>query len=439
MLTSRPSRSALAACALLALAAQACTTTRAVTALRDATAQPASLTYTASPIIRGQAPDEDFRAVPPKAGSVKLGGVRPTAATAPRQATAALPAGLKLEVCPPDARVATGCPDPAVCPPGLGFGLTVTDCYSLECRKLYPDEYLCDGGDRGLPVHYETSGRRGLETEDTIAEYTDHRGKDTMRPSSRVCIYAPRFSTVRSVSVPSVGAAVSELADVSGARGGSSMRTHLRIDQSSQQTQPGDVRMRSRVSGLEMRSGQANVGQVTRLAAHEKLINAFQDRGFLRTGQMDLTDIAHIQEQVNSAIIWNKDQYPIIAAKVEVPLEGTHSVHAAAIVVVDDRKSDEPGELRVVKMADRRQAVVGDIITFAIRFDNVGQNPVSDVRIIDNLTPRLKYVEDSATCDLAGRLIVDPNGQGGEMLIWELDQPLASKAGGVVTFKAVVR
>ena len=59
--------------------------------------------------------------------------------------------------------------------------------------------------------------------------------------------------------------------------------------------------------------------------------------------------------------------------------------------------------------------------------------------IVDNLTPRLEYVEDSATCDVAGVLEVEDNGEGSVILRWVLDEPLPGRSGGVVTFQARVR
>jgi len=90
-------------------------------------------------------------------------------------------------------------------------------------------------------------------------------------------------------------------------------------------------------------------------------------------------------------------------------------------------------------MADRQMAQPGDVVTFTIRFDNIGDLAVHDVVIVDNLTPRLEYVEDSATSDRDGRLVEEDNGEGSLVLRWELDDALAGRTGGVVTFKARVR
>ena len=69
----------------------------------------------------------------------------------------------------------------------------------------HPDEYLIDGGDRALPIHYDRFNRQGLDTEDTVAEYVDHLGRRHVKPTNRVAIYAPRFGAVRSVTTPTEG------------------------------------------------------------------------------------------------------------------------------------------------------------------------------------------------------------------------------------------
>ena len=95
--------------------------------------------------------------------------------------------------------------------------------------------------------------------------------------------------------------------------------------------------------------------------------------------------------------------------------------------------------LRIVKLADKRVAQPGEVVTFTIRFDNLGDRELRDVVIVDNLTPRLEYVDDSGELNLNGRLVAEDNGEGSLVLRWELDEPLAGRSGGVATFQARVR
>ncbi len=65
---------------------------------------------------------------------------------------------------------------------------------------MYPDEYVFDGGDRGNKAAMHNARRSGLDTEDTVAAFTDHTGTAKTTESNRVAVYAPRFGSVRTVT-----------------------------------------------------------------------------------------------------------------------------------------------------------------------------------------------------------------------------------------------
>ena len=79
------------------------------------------------------------------------------------------------------------------------------------------------------------------------------------------------------------------------------------------------------------------------------------------------------------------------------------------------------------------------MLTFTIRYDNVGDHELRQVRIVDNLTPRLEYLPDSASSDRDGVIHVEDNNEGSVVLTFELDEPLPGRTGGILTFKARVR
>ncbi len=99
---------------------------------------------------------------------------------------------------------------------------------------------------------------------------------------------------------------------------------------------------------------------------------------------------------------------------------------------------DRKGQIRLVKLADKQVAKRGEIVTFTIRFDNIGDRPVGEVVIMDNLTPRMSYVPDTATSNRPGEFSTEDNGAGSLILRWELDEPLAGGEGGVVSFQGRV-
>ncbi len=343
------------------------------------------------------------------------------------------PPGMTINQCPPEPRWAAPCPNP------FAPGMVGCQCESTLLLEKYPDEYLCDGGDRALPVHYDSFNRQGLDTEDTVAEFTDHRGKNRVKASNRVCVYAPRFSTVRTVSRPHEDSHLNRIADVDHTAGTNAMHTRLKASHHVKQEMTGRVLVRSRAGGLESEQLQGDVLQTKRLAIHEKLINVYQDLSFVEFGKLERRDVARLNFGIESGLTWSREEYPVIQGKTDSAMEGVYEAHVATIVGIDDKKSDEPGKLRIVKLADKNTAQTGDVIEFTLRYDNLGPNAVHHVRIVDNLTPRLLYVDDSATSDRDGRLVVEDNGEGSLVLAWELTAPLQPNTGGVVTFKAKVR
>ena len=338
-----------------------------------------------------------------------------------------------IDQCSPEPRWAAPSTNP------FAAGMLGSQCESTVLLENFPDEYLCDGGDRDSPVHYDKYVRFGLDTEDTIAEFTDHKGKSRISPSNRVCVYAPRFSSVRTVSGPHEDSNLHKIADVDHSSGSNLMRTRLRPAMHMKNEMSERILVRSRAGGLESEQLHDDVSETKRLAVHDKLLNIYQDLSFVQIGAARHSDAARLRFGIQAGLAWSHAEYPIIAAKLDSAMAGVYEAHAATIVGIDDKKSDEPGHLRIVKLADKNTAASGDVIEFTLRFDNLGRNPVHGVRIVDNLTPRLSYLEDSATCTHKGQLVVEDNGEGSVVLIWELAEPLPPNTGGVVTFKVNVR
>ena len=133
-----------------------------------------------------------------------------------------------------------------------------------------------------------------------------------------------------------------------------------------------------------------------------------------------------------------RNENPVMTARVE-SLGQVEVKFRAAEMVGTEPEENEPGRLKIVKLADTKTAKPGDTITFVIRYDNVGERPLHDLRIVDNLTPRLEYIEDSATSDRAGDITLEDNAEGSAVLTFKFDQPLPGGKGGVVTFQCKVR
>ncbi|MDP7277267.1 MAG: DUF11 domain-containing protein [Planctomycetaceae bacterium] len=315
----------------------------------------------------------------------------------------------------------------------------------------HPDEYVIDGGDRGNPIHYDSFLRYGVETEDTIAEFTDDTGKSHVLPTNRVAIYAPRFGVVRSVRLPIASFGVERMASSHRLVRESRYTQKVATRQHRQQEAVASSRVRSRASGLFGESITAGVSRSLRTREHVKLYNLFQETNRLIAGQMDQKDQARLAKTIDNVAAWATDLQPVVTATTAAgqSIQSTPWVAAITGVEVDQK---EIGQLKILKLADRRIASSGDIVTFTLRFDNIGERPLHDVRIIDNLSPRLDYVPDSATLGFSdedektppekarsGRITDEDNDEGSQVLVFELDEPLPGGVGGVITFQARVR
>ena len=152
--------------------------------------------------------------------------------------------------------------------------------------EAHPDEFVIDGGDRGNPVHYQSFLRYGVETEDTIAEYTDDEGASHVLPSNRVAIYAPRFAAIRTVQLPIEGFGVERMASAHRLTREVRLTTREGSRQHRQQLGAVDARMRARASGLLGETRTAGMSRLLRSGEHVKLLNVFEETGGLVAGRM---------------------------------------------------------------------------------------------------------------------------------------------------------
>ena len=84
-------------------------------------------------------------------------------------------------------------------------------------------------------------------------------------------------------------------------------------------------------------------------------------------------------------------------------------------------------------------ARTGEIVDFTIRFDNVGDQPLGNITVVDNLTTRLEYVVDSANCSVQANFLTQENDGESLVLRWEITDPLEVGQGGIIRFKCRVR
>jgi uncharacterized repeat protein (TIGR01451 family) len=306
-------------------------------------------------------------------------------------------------------------------------------------RRPWPhDEYLRDGADQGLPVAVSPDWEiRGLEPEDTIAHYDTLDGRTLVEPSNRVHIYSPRFGAVRQV--------VSMVQNEQRNRSfGVHMPTKLTLydesegaARSTQQLQPNRQVGSDLASTFRGRLGRGTFSSAVGPEGFQNDFKPYENLQIIRTGQAVEAEMAFLAQGVNAAVAWTHKQ----AVQIILDKQG-------AMAEVGDTKletiftiNEPPGnpKLRVVKVASTQFAEPGDVIDFTIRFDNVGNQPIGNVTVVDNLTTRLEYIPDSSQCSLAGNFSTQPNEAQSEALRWEITDPIRPGDGGIIRFRCRVR
>ena len=326
------------------------------------------------------------------------------------------------------------------CQSGLGAECD-TGCVACACPPGWPvgpsDEYLCDGGDAPSPAGMTTTNEiAGLEQEATVGAYTTEDGRTFVVPSTRTCSYAPRFGAVRQVVLP-MGAEQRVFVDAFGDAFAASEAAkplmpgqgieNLALQGQRGQRPPSLFRARQQAGATERMLGAAET---------RGLVGPYANLQLVHLGRMDGRDTPLLIESTLSAITWTGDQ------EVQITITGEGAKADFAVqepgLIYELQIPDSP-RLRLVKLASASEAHPGDEVSFTLRFDNVGDAPMKDVVIVDNLTTRLEYVEESAESSVDAAFSTTRNGAGSLVLSWRLAEPLEPGDGGVLTFRTRVR
>ena len=394
-----------------------------------------------SPVSPGQTAQSTPGADLPVPGFLSLSSETRSGRNAEREFRQTAPIGLPFSKTQPgrDGRGPTGLDAPRVTavftpaeerlPAGPG---------PLSAAAVYPDEYLADGGDRKLPVHYFGRQRLGFDTEDTIAEYRDHSGQSHVRASSRAVIYAPRFGSVQVVESLGADVQVQQLFRAEDVTGADSMQRHDRLIQTVSRDQMSAVAARRRADGAQRRLQHGQSDQTTRAEQNRKVDQGMQTESSLAQQTFERQHGAGYHHSLASAALWTRDLYPALSASTSQATEVQARFTPQASIGLEDQRARK-SHIHIVKLADRRTAETGDIIRFTIRFINTGDYDLHDVRIVDNLTPRLQFLPETVETSRAGDVLTEPNGEGSQIITFVLDDPLPAGAVGMIAFDVRVR
>lgn len=334
--------------------------------------------------------------------------------------------------CPPD----RGDPGMA-CSPDAPCGIDGCASCAPGAIRGPSDEYLCDGGDMGAEAAVVKGGNvAGLDPEDAVAHYDTVDGRTIITPSNKVCIYAPRFAAVRQVVDPLA------YAQIAAAEGAIRDQAPMRINDAEHavadlaHVEPTIHRVNEPPSLLRNRQQAGGLERQRRVAVTLGSVAAYANLQSIRTGEVVGRDIVKLARASLAAITWTGDQ--------------------AAQVLIDNRKAQalvseqtpgtiyllvEPNnpKLRLIKLASTDAAQPGDEVEFTLRFDNVGDRVIGNVTILDSLTTRLEYVEDSQKSSVDAEFTSRDNEGSSLKLRWQIHEPLKPGEGGVIQFRCRVR
>ncbi len=331
------------------------------------------------------------------------------------------------------------------CPPAAGGAGTVGTAHGYAPYPAFipnpqgidGNEFLCDGGDAPPAARARVGDQIvGVGLEDTVARYTTDRGEVNVTASNQVCLYAPRFGVVRRVT----GAELGELAI------GPQRVLHrdgpIRIERE----QPGlsvtgrdALVLRERTRGpdaMRARDRGVPVENVLQPVLAAESLALLANLAIINRGVLIDRDKALIEEASLAATIWSVDQEVVVAVAGQTAATITRDQAAHELVVYE---LADAGRLRVCKLADKRDALPGEIVTFVLRIDNVGDSPLHDIVLTDNLTTRLEYVPESQTSTRVAEFSTQENEGSSLRLTWKFSEELNVGEGATVEFKCKVR
>ncbi|MCE5266515.1 MAG: DUF11 domain-containing protein [Planctomycetaceae bacterium] len=354
------------------------------------------------------------------------------------------PGGMRRAACPHEqagagslpAEAYTGAPPAAM---AAGVACAAQEPWSPPgIRKPWPsDEYLCDGGDAGRPAMRNGHGNvDGVEMEDTVAKYETHDGQTAIEPSNRVCVYSPRFGAVRQVVSLAASQERQQLGGVHTPVRLEAPTTRQLVGHAKQHVQAGDQIAARPAVAMRTRQGDGAMSSAVGPRGFQDSFKPYENLSIVRLGAYKEAEMAFLAKGTNAAIAWSHTD----ALQILLDSKG-----AQATVKFDQAQSTYTvshqgcARLRLVKVASTASAKPGDEVAFTLRFDNVGDEPLTNVVIIDSLSTRLEFVPGSAQCSLDATFATHPNEGDSLAIRCELAKPLAPCKGGVVRFRCRVR
>ncbi len=300
-----------------------------------------------------------------------------------------------------------------------------------------PQEYLCDGGDQPPAARLNREDLvDGLQPEDTVVHYVTDDGDIEFQASNRTCLYAPRFASVRQVTGALSGGRAIGLAQVDMPVSAGRFEHELPGLVLTDSTELGHAEVARRIDAMREQIRGVPVEGILQLQQTGDVLEALAALSMAELRTMQDEERAVLREHAMAAVTWTLDEcLEVVVEDLRTPtLTRTEELQGFTIYEFPDA-----GRLQISKLADRADAQPGDIVRFVLRVQNVGDSAVNEVTLIDNLTTRLEYVEDSQTSTRDAEFQVMPNDSQSLRLMWKLDEPLKVGEEAIIRFECKVR
>ena len=255
---------------------------------------------------------------------------------------------------------------------------------------VHPGEFmtLCDGGDSRYPAGFTPEGKvAGVDPSDTVAEYTNSKGVRKLAASNRVCLCIPRFVILRG------------------------------------ETMPGDLLARLTPDAATVARGQGTITGARGLEGHVYLVQPEA------VGQ-------RVRPSGTSNVYGTAITGTVRGTAIVTTLRAVENV-TGLCVRPETEAPDLP--LLIIKWPDKCGALVGEVVTFHLKYTNQGGQPISNVVVTDSLTGRFEYVPNTSKTDRQALFTTMPNEAGSQTLRWEFPGTLFPRESGVISFQVRVR
>ncbi len=304
--------------------------------------------------------------------------------------------------------------------------------------ELNTNEYIVGGGDSKDPVYSTPDWAvKHLDREDTVAHFDTVDGAILVEPSNQVQIYSPRFGSVRQILGPRESDQRTTLFNI---QTDQKIVQHIQsegIDIRSQEEKASFTRAQDRAVGVNARTlpQSASDEKAAMVANQQTKLGSMM--AAITHSEIGADDKAALMDGAAAAQSWGEVQG--VAVSLDNINVGTNVYVDGPSVIYSVKDDTKTSKLRLIKIASKNAAKPGELIEFTIRFENIGDQVIGNVTILDNLSSRLTYLENSAKSSHVGEFLVETNEQGSLVLRWEITDPLEPGEFGIVQFIGKVR